>query len=105
MKSSLCWLQQCDSALADISTEYRLDVDDRRPIQRFEILAERRPMNAYVITTGTVFGLLALAHRWRIIEEGPALAKNPWYVLITAAAAAVCFWAWRLLRLSKRPEA
>lgn len=57
------------------------------------------------LTTGTVFGLLALAHRWRKIEEGPDLAKNPWYVPITAAAAAVCFWAWRLLRLSRRPEA
>lgn len=59
-------------------------------------------MKAYVITTGTVFGLLTLAHLWRIIEEGSQLVKDPWYVLITVAAAALCLWAGRLLRLSRR---
>lgn len=58
-------------------------------------------MKAYVMTTGVLFGLLTLAHLWRIIEERP-LATDPWYVLITVAAAALCFWAWRLLRLSRR---
>jgi hypothetical protein len=59
-------------------------------------------MKAYVITTGAVFGLLTLAHVWRIMEEGPHLATNPWYVLITVAAAVLCLWAWRLVRLSTR---
>jgi len=59
-------------------------------------------MKAYVMTTGAVFGLLVVAHIWRVIEEGPALAKNPWYIAITLAAAALCFWAWRLLRLISR---
>ena len=59
-------------------------------------------MRAYVITTGAVFGLITLAHLLRIIEEGPHLAKDPWYVLITIAAAALCVWAWRVLRLSTR---
>jgi len=59
-------------------------------------------MKAYVMTTGAVFGLLVVAHIWRVIEEGPALAKNPWYIAITFAAAALCFWAWRLLRLISR---
>jgi len=59
-------------------------------------------MRAYVMTTGAVFGLLTLAHLWRIIEEGPRLATDPWYALIAVAAGALCFWAWRLLRLSKR---
>jgi hypothetical protein len=54
-------------------------------------------MKAYVITTGTVFGLLTLVHIWRAIEEGPQLATEPWYVLITVAAAALCLWALRLL--------
>jgi hypothetical protein len=59
-------------------------------------------MRVYVITTGTVFGLLALAHLWRIMVEGAHLATNPWYALITVAAGALCFWAWRLVRLSMR---
>jgi hypothetical protein len=57
-------------------------------------------MKAYVVTTGTLFGLLTLAHLLRIITESPLLARDPWYVLITVVAAALCLWAWRLLRLS-----
>jgi hypothetical protein len=57
-------------------------------------------MRTYVMTTGTVFGLLTAAHVWRGIAEGPHLATDPFFVLITVAAAALCFWAWRLLRLS-----
>ena len=60
-------------------------------------------MKAYVTTTGAIFGLLALAHIWRAIEEGPALLKDPWWVLITLAAAALSIWAWRLLRSAPRP--
>jgi hypothetical protein len=59
-------------------------------------------MKAYVITTGAIFGLLTLAHIWRGFAEGPNLAKDPWFVLITVVAAALCVWAWRLLRLSSR---
>lgn len=55
-------------------------------------------MKAYVITTGVVFGLLTVAHIWRAIEEGMRPATEPWYVLITLAAAALCIWALRLLR-------
>jgi hypothetical protein len=53
-----------------------------------------------VMTTGILFGLLTLAHVWRVLEEGPQLATDPQYVLITVAAAVLCLWAWRLLRLS-----
>jgi hypothetical protein len=59
-------------------------------------------MKAYVITTGAVFGLLVVAHIWRIIEEGTVLAKDPLYIIITLAAAALCLWACRLLRLMPR---
>jgi hypothetical protein len=59
-------------------------------------------MKAYVMTTGAVFGLLVVAHIWRVIEEGPTLAKNPWYIAITIAAAALCLWAGRLFRLMTR---
>lgn len=54
-------------------------------------------MKAYVITTGVVFGLITLAHIWRSIEEGPHLATEFWYVLMTIIAAALCLWALRLL--------
>jgi hypothetical protein len=60
-------------------------------------------MKAYVMTTGAVFGLITLAHVLRIIAEGPHLATDPWYVLLTVAAAALGLWAWRLLRLTTRP--
>jgi tellurite resistance protein TehA-like permease len=59
-------------------------------------------MKAYIMTTGAVFGLLVVAHIWRIIEEGAALAKDPSYILITLAAAGLCLWACRLLRLLSR---
>jgi hypothetical protein len=54
-------------------------------------------MKAYVMTTGAVFGLLTLAHIWRVIKEAPHLGDEPWYILITLAAAALCLWALRLL--------
>ena len=59
-------------------------------------------MKAYLITTGALFGLITLAHLLRIIGEWPHLATDPWYLLLTAAAAVLCLWAWRLLRLSAR---
>ena len=55
-------------------------------------------MKAYVTTTGVVFGLIAAVHAWRAMEEGPHLATDPWFVLITIAAAGLSFWAWRVLR-------
>jgi hypothetical protein len=58
-------------------------------------------MKPYVVTTGALFGVLALVHLWRIVEERP-LATDPWFVLITVAAAALCLWAWRVLRLLRR---
>jgi hypothetical protein len=54
-------------------------------------------MKAYIMTTGAVFGLLTLVHIWRAIAEGARLATDPWYILITAVAAALCLWALRLL--------
>ena len=55
-------------------------------------------MRAYVGTTGVIFGLLVVAHVWRAVVEGPHLATDPWYVLITLAAAGMCLWAWRVLK-------
>jgi hypothetical protein len=59
-------------------------------------------MKAYVMTTGVVFGLVTVAHLWRLVEEDPGLWTDPWYILLTIVAAALSLWAWRLLRLSAR---
>jgi hypothetical protein len=59
-------------------------------------------MKTYVTTTGVLFGLLTVAHLWRMFSVEPEMARDPWYILITAIAAALCLWAVRLLRLSSR---
>ena len=59
-------------------------------------------MKAYLATTGTVFGLMVVAHVWRAVAEGPAIVKNPVFILLTAAAAALSVWAWRLLAAMPR---
>jgi hypothetical protein len=55
-------------------------------------------MKAYLVTTGSVFGLITIAHISRIILENPHLAVEPWYILLTLLAAGLCIWAFRLLR-------
>jgi hypothetical protein len=63
-------------------------------------------MKAYLATTGTVFGVIALLHLVRSIQEWPLLATDPWYFLGSSAlgvvAAALSVWAWWLLRLQVR---
>jgi hypothetical protein len=59
-------------------------------------------MKAYLITTGVLFALITLVHIWRAIEERPNLASEPWYLVMTAVAAALCVWAFVLLR--RRPR-
>ena len=50
-------------------------------------------MKAYLLTTGTAFGLLTLAHVWRVLAESPLLARDPWFVLITVLSAALAVYA------------
>ena len=59
-------------------------------------------MRAYVITSGTIFGLLVAAHVLRIFAEGSRVARDPWYVLSTVIAAALCVWAFRVVRWAPR---
>jgi hypothetical protein len=59
-------------------------------------------MKAYIVTTGTLFGLIVVAHVLRVVEEGSHLAADPWYILLTAAAAGMSVWAWRLVRTLPR---
>ena len=55
-------------------------------------------MKAYAATTGTIFGLVVIAHIWRAVEEGPGLVKDPVFILLTGVAAALSVWAWRVAR-------
>jgi hypothetical protein len=59
-------------------------------------------MKAYLITTGTVFGLITVAHICRMFAEGPRLAKEPVFLLLTFVAVGLCVWAWLLVARSSR---
>ena len=63
-------------------------------------------MKTYVITSGTIFGLLTLAHIARMVRESWILAKEPAYMAITLAAAAMAVWAWRVfVKMKNTPRA
>jgi hypothetical protein len=59
-------------------------------------------MKLYLATTGTIFGLLAILHAWRIVAEWNHLVRQTWYFASVAAigvvAAALSIWAWSLFR-------
>lgn len=59
-------------------------------------------MKAYLATTGTIFGLITLAHVWRIVAESSALVRDPSFMLLTALAAGFSVWGFRLLWRSAR---
>jgi len=61
-------------------------------------------MRAFLWTTGTVFGLITGAHVWRVFGESRALARDPWFVLITVVAAGLSIWAFQLLRKPGSPR-
>lgn len=57
-------------------------------------------MRTYVMTTGVIFGLLVVAHVWRMLVEGH-LASQPEYIVITLIAALLSLWAFRLVWRSR----
>jgi hypothetical protein len=59
-------------------------------------------MKAYLLTSGSIFGLITLAHVLRVVAEGTDLLGDPWYLALTLAALALCLWAFRLLRALSR---
>ena len=61
-------------------------------------------MRTYLITTGTLFALIAVAHVWRVVAESRALATDPWFVGLTLLSLALSAWALRLLRATAAPE-
>jgi hypothetical protein len=58
-------------------------------------------MKSYLIISGIIFGLHAVMHFVRTIENWHLLAADPLFVLGTAAEAAITgtltWWAWKLL--------
>lgn len=54
-------------------------------------------MKAYLATTGSVFGLIVLAHLLRIFHEGSHVLTDPLWLTLTLLAAALSFWGFRLL--------
>jgi hypothetical protein len=59
-------------------------------------------VRAYVITTGTVFGLIFLAHLARVLIEGVMVARDPIFLALTALAAGLALWALRVLGTLRR---
>ncbi len=59
-------------------------------------------MRTYVATTGVIFALLAIAHVFRVVQEGQQLAADPFFIGTTAVAAAMSAWAWRVLHAAQR---
>jgi hypothetical protein len=59
-------------------------------------------MKTYLVTTGSIFALIVLAHLARIVDEGAHLLTDPWWVLLTVAAAGLSTWAWVLVRRAAR---
>jgi hypothetical protein len=59
-------------------------------------------MKCYILITGIIFGLITVAHVLRIIVE-PHLATDPFYIILTVLAVALCGWAtWLLWTASRR---
>ena len=58
-------------------------------------------MKTYLATTCVVFGLVTVAHFWRIFAEAGGPGRDPWFLLITGAAAVLAVWAGLLLRKSR----
>jgi hypothetical protein len=57
-------------------------------------------MKGYLITTGSLFGLLTVIHVWRMIVEPSS--RDVFMVLITAISTAFAIWAWRLFTSAPR---
>ena len=47
-------------------------------------------MKAYISTTSVIFGLIVIAHAARVVAEGPHVARDPFFVVMTALAAGMC---------------
>ena len=59
-------------------------------------------MKAYLLISGTLFGLLAVEHMIRVVEKWRELTTDPWFVLaqmfVLVISVVLSAWAWRLHR-------
>ncbi len=55
-------------------------------------------MKAYLLTTSVLFGLITLAHLWRIAAETSRLFSEPDFLCLTVLAAGMCSWGIVLVR-------
>jgi hypothetical protein len=59
-------------------------------------------MKAYLLISGTLFGLLAVEHMIRVVDKWRELTTDPWFVLaqmfILVISVVLSAWAWRLHR-------
>jgi hypothetical protein len=62
-------------------------------------------MKAYLITTSAIFALITVAHVLRLVHEGPGVASDPWFLVLTGVAMALCIWACLLLVRLRAPRA
>ncbi len=54
-------------------------------------------MRAFLAIVGVIFGLITVAHVWRIVFENAKLATDPIFILLTIVSAALSAWAFVLL--------
>ena len=59
-------------------------------------------MKAYLLTTGSGFGLITIVHIWRMTVETGVAGRDPWLVALTVLSAALCLWAGRLFMTVRR---
>lgn len=59
-------------------------------------------MKAYLLISGTLFGLLGVEHMIRVVKTWGELTTDPWFVLaqmfILVISVVLSVWAWRLYR-------
>jgi len=58
-------------------------------------------MKAYLAVTAVLFGLLTVAHGWRMVVE-PNVRTDPWFLLTTVISVLLCGWGARLLARTRR---
>jgi len=66
-------------------------------------------LRAYLVTTGTIFGLFSAGHLFELIAEWRPPVSDPWFMLGMAAiilvSAGLSVWAFRLLKAAGRAAA
>ena len=53
-------------------------------------------MRAYIVTSGSIFGLIVVAHAARVVAEGAHVVREPFFDAMTVLAAALAIWAYRV---------